>query len=199
MGQEIPCNAEFAGKRGHGKALLETKELIFRGDFRLKIPFSSIKEAKAANGELRLKTRDGVAVFEIGPKAETWRDKILSPKSLVQKLGIKPGETVTLHGTFSGEFRESLKRHGAKISSAPNPPWILFIAEPVGELADVKAVAKSLQGAAGLWIVFPKCQKTITEHDVRGAGLRAGLTDIKVASFSETHTALKFVIPKANR
>jgi len=199
MGQEIPCSAEFAGKRGRGKALLETKEIIFRGDFRLKIPFSSIKEVKAANGELRLKTPDGLAVFEIGPKAETWRDKILNPKSLVQKLGIKPCETVVLHGTFSREFRESLKKHGAKIATSPDPPWILFIAETIGELADVRLAAKRLQGAAGLWIVFPKGQKTITEHDVRGAGLRAGLTDVKVASFSETHTALKFVIPKTNR
>jgi hypothetical protein len=34
---------------------------------------------------------------------------------------------------------------------------------------------------------------------VRGAGLKAGLVDVKVAGFSETHTALKFVIPKGKR
>ena len=41
--------------------------------------------------------------------------------------------------------------------------------------------------------------KTITESDVRSSGVKAGLTDIKVASFSSTHTALKFVIPKSKR
>jgi len=34
---------------------------------------------------------------------------------------------------------------------------------------------------------------------VRSAGLKAGLVDIKVVSFSATHTALKFVLPKAKR
>ncbi len=48
-------------------------------------------------------------------------------------------------------------------------------------------------------IVYPKGQKTITESTVRTAGLKAGLTDIKVVGFSATHTALKFVIPKAKR
>src|ERR1017187_2512736 len=141
MGQEIACVAQFSGKRGQGKVLLETKEIIFRGDFRLKIPFSSIREVKTAKGELRLKTPEGVAVFEIGPKAETWRDKILNPKSLVQKLGIKAGETVTMRGAFSREFRESLKKHGAKIGTSSSPPWILFAAETSGELKVVKSIA----------------------------------------------------------
>jgi len=32
-----------------------------------------------------------------------------------------------------------------------------------------------------------------------GAGKRAGLVDVKVARYSETHTAEKFVIPLARR
>lgn len=35
--------------------------------------------------------------------------------------------------------------------------------------------------------------------DVLQAGRQAGLTDTKVARFSGTHTALKFVIPLARR
>lgn len=62
-----------------------------------------------------------------------------------------------------------------------------------------KRLAGSLNGAAALWIVYPKGQTSITESDVRCTGLSAGLTDIKVASFSPTHTALKFVVPKAKR
>jgi hypothetical protein len=34
---------------------------------------------------------------------------------------------------------------------------------------------------------------------VRTAGLAAGLVDIKIMSFSETHTDLKFGIPVATR
>ncbi len=199
MGQEIQGTLHLNGKCSQGKALLESKEILFRGDSRLKIPLAAIKEIKAANGELRIKTGEGLAIFELGAKAETWRDKILNPKSLLQKLGVKPGESVTLHGNFDKTFRESLKKHGAKIASVSNAPWVFFAAETSGELAKVKSLAKNLQGAAALWMVYPKGQKAITEKDVREAGLKAGLTDIKVAGFSDTHTALKFVIPKAKR
>jgi hypothetical protein len=199
MGQEIPCVVHISEKRFQGKALLESNEIIFLGESRLRIPFASIKAITAANGELQVKTAEGVAVFELGAKAERWRDRILHPKSLLEKLGVKSGDSVTVHGPFDKSFQHSLKKHGAKISTAPDPPWVFFLAKTSRELAKVKSLARNFQGAAALWIVYPKGQKGITESDVRGAGLKAGLTDVKVASFSDTHTALKFVIPKSRR
>ena len=50
-----------------------------------------------------------------------------------------------------------------------------------------------------LWIVYPKGRKEITERQVLDAGRAAGLVDVKVVSFSASHTALKFVRPKAKR
>lgn len=199
MGQEIACVAHFDGKSARGKALLETTEILFRGEFRLKIPVSSIKEVKAAGGELRVKTADGLAIFELGDKAEKWRDKILNPKSRVEKLGVKPGDAVTLHGSFDKRFREELEQRGAKITTRGNSPWIFLAASERESLTSLKQLARNLQGAAALWIVYPKGQKTITEADVRAAGLKTGLVDVKVAAFSATHTALKFVIPKSRR
>jgi hypothetical protein len=199
MGQEIPCVVHFGGRQGKGRALLETAEILFRGDLRLKIPFTKIKGIEVAGGELRLNTADGLAVFELGDKAEKWREKILNPKSVIEKLGVKRGDAVTLYGEFEKSFVTQLKKLGAKLGSDANSPWILLAAENRGELAKVKSIAKNLKGAAALWIVYPKGQKAINEHDVRGAGLKADLTDVKVAKFSETHTALKFLIPKDKR
>jgi hypothetical protein len=54
MGNELKCTVRFGKEASEGKALLETSEVLFRGDFRLKIPFASIKSAKAVDGELRL-------------------------------------------------------------------------------------------------------------------------------------------------
>jgi hypothetical protein len=73
MGSELKCTVRFGKQASAGKALLETSELIFRGEFRLKIPFQSMKSVKAVDGELHLQTADGLAVFEIGPAAEKWR------------------------------------------------------------------------------------------------------------------------------
>jgi len=199
MGQEITCRAQFGGKFSEGKALLESSEIAFRGDFRLKIPFASIKDIKAVDGQLRMKTTDGLAVFELGARAEKWRDKILNPKSVIEKLGVKSGDEVALHGSFDRNFHETLKKHGAKISNTGDPAWIFFQAQARGELSKVKTIANNLKGATALWLVYPKGQKEITEADVREAGLKSGLKDVKVASFSDTHTALKFVLPKDKR
>ena len=50
-----------------------------------------------------------------------------------------------------------------------------------------------------MWVVYPKGRTDPSEVDVLEAGKAAGLVDVKVARFSETHTALKFVIPVARR
>src|SRR5438445_12740745 len=104
MGNEVTCKIQFGKQQSEGKALLETSEILFRGDFRLKIPFSTIKAAKAVDGELRLQTAEGLAVFHLGTAAEKWRDKILHPKSRIEKLGVKPGTKVSLLGGFATDF-----------------------------------------------------------------------------------------------
>src|SRR6202007_2047945 len=108
MGNEAICKVRFGKQESEGKALLETSEVLFRGDFRLKIPFSKIKSAKAVDGELRLQTAEGLAVLQLGGAAEKWREKILHPKSRIEKLGVKPGAKVSLVGKFDAEFLREL-------------------------------------------------------------------------------------------
>src|ERR1022692_2002494 len=54
MGQEANCEVRFGSKVSTGTALLETGDLIFRGDFRLSIPLKSIQSLEAADGVLRV-------------------------------------------------------------------------------------------------------------------------------------------------
>ena len=202
MGKELNCSVRFGKQQSEGKALLETSEILFRGEFRLKIPFSTIKSAKAVDGELRLQTPDGLAVFHLGAAAEKWCGKILHPKSRIEKLGVKPGSKVSLLGEFDAEFlREvaSLTKSMTKGKTTFDSVWIFFAADSKGDLASLSKISKSIQGAAALWIVYPKGQKHITENDVLAAGRKSGLKDVKVVGFSPTHTALKFVIPLTSR
>ena len=202
MGNELKCMVSFGEQRSEGKALLETSEIVFRGGFRLKIPFSTIKSAKAVDGGLRLQTAEGLAVFHLGAAAEKWCDKILHPKSRIEKLGVKPGARVSLFGSFDGEFLAEL---GALAKSVTNgkitvdSECVFFAASSKEDLGALPKISKSLQGAAALWIVYPKGQKHITENDVLAAGRKTGLKDVKVVGFSATHTALKFVIPLSKR
>jgi hypothetical protein len=203
MGNEVHCTAQFGGQASKGKALLETSELLFRGDFRLKIPFTKMKSVKALHGELRVSTKEGLAVFHLGEAAAKWQEKILHPKSRIEKLGVKPGTKVSLVGEFEAEFVRELRALSDASSAAKSSPdvdCIFFAAESKKDLgAALGKVAKSMRGATALWIVYPKGQKQITENDVLAAGRKTGLKDVKVVGFSSTHTALKFVIPLANR
>jgi len=202
MGNEVHCKVRFGKQQSEGKALLETSEFLFRGDFRLKIPFSTIKSVKAADGELRVHTADGLAVFQLGAAAEKWRDKILHPKSRIEKLAAKPGAKVSLLGEFDAEFLRELRALSVSVANgkaAPDSDNIFFAAESQKALGALSRIAKSMKGATALWIVYPKGQKHITENDVLAAGRKAGLKDVKVVGFSATHTALKFVIPLSNR
>jgi hypothetical protein len=45
----------------------------------------------------------------------------------------------------------------------------------------------------------PKGSDAISERDVMTAGKAAGLVDVKVVRFSDTHTAEKYVIPAGKR
>ena len=202
MGQEAECTVRYGKQRSAGKALLETNELIFRGEFRLRIAFSSIESIKAANGELRVQTAEGVSVFQLGGEAEKWRDKILHPKTRVEKLGVKAGASVSLAGEFDQEFVQELRGltkniHDRKIDASSE--CIFLSADSAQDLAGVAKSAKTMRGAAALWVVYPKGKKEITENDVLAAGRKAGLKDVKVVRFSATHTALKFVIPLDRR
>ncbi len=202
MGNEANCKVQFGKQRSEGTALLETSEILFRGEFRLKIPFSTIKSAKALDGELRLQTAEGLAVFHLGAAAEKWRDKILHPRSRIEKLGVKPGAKVSLFGSFALDFFMEiggLTKSVSKGKVAADSEWIFFAANSEGELGALPKISKSMKGAAALWIVYPKGQKHITENDVLAAGRNAGLKDVKVVGFSLTHTALKFVIPLSER
>ena len=208
MGQEVICTARWGGKSVRGKALLETAEIIFRGEERRKISFTAIRGLEAKDGELRLKTDEGLVVLELGERAEKWREKIANPKSVVEKLGVKTGQPVAVFGKLDGEFLKKLKGQKSAAAAAAAAAagkivngvgWIFLAAETREGLGEVKKIAAKMKGSAALWVVYPKGQKSITEMDVIGTGRKAGLKDVKVVGFSSTHTALKFVIPVERR
>jgi hypothetical protein len=205
VGNEANCVARFGKQKARGKALLETSELIFRsedGAMRLKFTFAEIKSASAADGELRVDGPEGAAVFELGASAAKWCEKILHPKTRLEKLGIKPNAAVSLVGNLEADFLVELRAQTENVSSGKvvaDTEWIFFAADSAKDLSQVAKLAKSLKGAAALWIVYPKGQQQPTENDVLAAGRKFGLKDVKVVGFSPTHTALKFVVPVDKR
>jgi hypothetical protein len=56
-----------------------------------------------------------------------------------------------------------------------------------------------LQPDGAIWVIRPKGGPDIKEVDIIDAGKRAGLVDNKIASFSDTLSAMRLVIPVALR
>jgi len=196
MGQELACTLGVGGKRLAGKAQLESDHILFRGEERIRLALADLRRVAAREGVLELDSPAGAVSLELGKYAEKWAEKILHPPTLLDKLGVKPGVTVALAGAFDDAFRAQVEAVAAPPAAAD---LILYSAPDRKALARVAAFARQMRIDAGLWIVYPKGAEAIRQDDVLAAGRAAGLKDVKVASFSATHTALKFVIPVAAR
>ncbi|HEY7466647.1 MAG TPA: DUF3052 family protein [Dehalococcoidia bacterium] len=204
MGSEAVSRVSFKGQVSEGKALLETAEIIFRGaDFRLRIPFGQIASLNASDGELHVGYDGGVAVFELGRDAEKWAEKIRNPRGLLDKLGVKPGMKVAVLGVEDDDFLAQLRdRVGepARGEAVSEADFVFYEADRVEDLARLPVLREAIKPAGGVWVVSPKGKMAqIRDVDVMAAAREAGLVDNKVVGFSTTHTALKLVIPKANR
>ena len=200
MGQELECTLRYRGRTVAGKALLETDHVLFRGDERLKVRFQDLTGVHAGEGVLRLEFEGGPAELELGQTAEKWAGKILHPPSLMQKLGAKPGAAARLTGEFDDDFRRELQRAGVQLEAGRSKPGLLFLAaNAAADLSKIGKLASGMKPDAALWVVYPKGVTAVREIEVLSAGRAAGLKDVKVAGFSATHTALKFVVPVERR
>ena len=112
------CNVRSGGRTASGKALLETSEVIFRGDFRLKIPFASLKSVTARDGQLHLKWPDGAAVFELGEQAKNGRTRSFIRRALLEKLGIKPGIVISAVAMPDATFVQDLRAQAKSFSDS---------------------------------------------------------------------------------
>lgn len=202
MGAEAKCTATISGKKAVGKALLETDELIFRGDdLRLTIPYKSVSSIDVKDGVLHVAWLSGVASFELGPSAVKWADRIRNPPSRIDKLDVKPGQLVLFVGIRDATLREEIETRGATVVARPIAPVdaVFVAANERGDLQRLATVQNFLKRNGAIWVIRPKGSPNISENDVMSAGKNVGLVDVKVVRFSETHTAEKFVIPVSKR
>jgi hypothetical protein len=124
-----------------------------------------------------------------------------SGKSLVDKLGIKPGMRLAIVGAPSG-YRATL---GAL------PPGVSVLASPRGTLPLIHffttkrsllqrrfpALKRVLAQDGALWVSWPKKSSGVatdlTEDVVREVALAGGLVDVKVCAVDEVWSGLKLV------
>jgi hypothetical protein len=202
MGQDVHCIATWNGRRSIGTASLESEEVLFRGEFRLRIPFKTIADLALQNGVLTLKTAEGSATFNLGARAESWAERIRNPKGVLDKLGVKPEWVVSVLGVNDRWFLDEL---GARVESlhvgkaARNSDVIFAAITTPKDVRQFETLQASLKSDGAIWAIRPKGVPEVSESVVMNAARDAGLVDVKVVRFSDTHTAEKFVRPKLAR
>ncbi len=125
-----------------------------------------------------------------------------SHRSLLDKLGVKPEHRLSLQAITDTNFSRELRARAADVSSGPpqrDSDLIFLGAETKKALDRLKSLKQFIKKAGAIWVVYPKGQQHIREMDVIAAAKLAGLVDNKVVRFSDTHTALRLVIPVAQR
>jgi hypothetical protein len=202
MGREATCRATIAGEEAEKRVLLESDELVVCGRPRVRIPFAEVTDVTAANGRLEVGFRGERASFELGREAERWAERIRHPPTLVDKLDLKPGARVSILGVGDETFAELVSSRAGNVAVGtcePGSDAVFVQVDAIEDLRRIGSLEPSLARDGSIWVISPKGRADLRESDVLEAGRAAGFVDTKVARFSETHTAHKFVIPKERR
>jgi hypothetical protein len=126
-----------------------------------------------------------------------------SHRSLFEKLGVRADAHVAVQGVQDSEFLVRLDAQLAKAASASlraRYDLIFLKLDGPRDIARIARAAAHLRPNGALWVFHPKGRGARPNAgEVRAAGLAAGLVDNKICAYTDSHTALRFVIPLAHR
>jgi len=130
-----------------------------------------------------------------------------SHRDVVDKLGIKPGFAVAFAEDplpIDLSLRERiLDRTGRPEAADDEPVDVVLIGADTSTdaTATLKRWRARIDQAGGIWLLTPKRGQPgyVDQRDLILAGPSAGVVDNKICSVSETLSAMRFVIRKADR
>ena len=209
MGYETKCRARVTDANGavreaDSTVLLETDELIVRGEARVRIPRNAIQRVTTRAGVLTVTAPQGIVAMTLGAEAAAkWMKKIQEPvKRLIDKLDVKPDAKVWLLGiddeTLIAQLSERTSRleRGANASSCD----VVFVGVDTEKaLSRIERALKAITESGAIWVVHRKGPSGVLDTTIFAKAKQLGLSYTKVARVSETHTAEKLVRPQASR
>jgi hypothetical protein len=126
-----------------------------------------------------------------------------STRPLLDKLGVKPGSKVAIVDLDDAGFMSLLRQRTSDIVIGKPPcpcDLVFFGAEDQSDLERLDQLKAWIEPNGAIWVVRPKgTGSALRETDVIAAGLAAGLVDNKIASFSDTHGAMRLVFRLRDR
>jgi len=130
-----------------------------------------------------------------------------SGRSVVQKLGIKPGFRIFVDGA-PASYDDIIGRLPTDVTLAPRLKAPLDMAHVFAKQAaalrkKLPACREAIAPDGMVWVSWPKKSSgvvtDVTETVVRDTALSLGLVDVKVCAIDDTWSGLKLVIPVKQR
>jgi hypothetical protein len=130
-----------------------------------------------------------------------------SGRSIVQKLGIKPGFRIFAAG-LTVDYAEMVGALPAGVRLVPQPTSSLdmvhlFATGAAGLAGQLGRCREAIAADGMIWVSWPKKSSGVptdlSDIVVRQTGLPLGLVDVKVCAIDHVWSGLKFVIPKEQR
>jgi acyl-CoA synthetase (AMP-forming)/AMP-acid ligase II len=131
------------------------------------------------------------------------RQESISTRPLVDKLGVKPGARVAIVDVPDEALAKLVAERTNDVvygTPLPGTDLVFLAADSIDELGRLAELRERLRPDGAIWVVSRKGKAaTLRDVDVIAAAIAVGLVDVKVVSFSATHTAQRLVIPRALR
>ncbi|MEO7086954.1 MAG: hypothetical protein ABI442_21115 [Gemmatimonadaceae bacterium] len=208
MGYETTCRARVTDERGvrdaESKVLLETDELIVRGEARVKIPRASIQKVSTRAGVVTITSPTATVSLNLGADAAVvWKKKLEEPpKRLIDKLDVKSGASIWVIGDIDETLIAQLGERSANVCKGRTAKGVdaAFVSiETPEQLERIDRALAAITDAGSVWAIHRKGPTGVADTTIFAHATSLGLTYVKVARVSESHTAEKLVRPMAAR
>ena len=209
MGYETKCRVHVDDGSGkpriaEGTVLLETDDLIVRGDARVKVPRRDIQNVSRRAGVVTITAPQATVKLTLGePAATRWEAKLKeAPKRLIDKLDVKPNAKVWLLDVAEPELETQLAERTSEVSRAKSARErdVVFVGvERDAHLPRIERALNAMLDDGAIWVIHPKGRDGVADTSIFEKAKTLNLTYTKVARVSETHTAEKLVRPRASR
>jgi hypothetical protein len=122
---------------------------------------------------------------------------LYSTRPLLDKLGVRPGSKVAIVHLDDGGFMKLVRERTSEVVTRKPRSKVDLVfmgAEIPTDLRRLDEAKKWIEPNGAIWVVRRKgAGSALRDTDLIDAGLAAGLVDNKIASFSDTHGAMRFV------
>ncbi len=122
---------------------------------------------------------------------------LYSTRPLLDKLGVKPGSKIAIVNLDDPGFIKQLRDRAVDVvvGKPRSKCDLVFVgADTPAELRKLDEVKRWIEPNGAIWVIRLKGGRgALRDTDLIAAGLAAGLVDNKIASFSDTHGAMRFV------